>query len=332
MTLRETDIRPDELMAGQARAQEDDIAWLLARRSGFVTAACPACGEAESPITLEKSGFTYASCRTCATMYMTPRPTPDLLDEFYATSRNYAYWNKHIFPASERTRREQIFRPRAERVAEFVARYGTSRGSLLEVGAGFGTFCEEITRIGLFRRVMGVEPTPHLAQTCRERGIEVIERPIEHVDLPPGSVDAIASFETIEHLFSPRLFLERCSDLLAPGGLLVVTCPSVVGFDVQVLGKASGTIDNEHLNYFNPDSLTMLVGACGLDILEVTTPGKLDAEIVRKRALAGEIDLTPQPFLKRVLLDEWDRLAEAFQTFLAENLLSSHMWLVGRKP
>ena len=36
-------------------------------------------------------------------------------------------------------------------------------------------------------------------------------------------------------------------------------------------------------------------------------------------------------FLQRVLIDEWERLGRGFQTFLAENGLTSHMWLAARK-
>jgi len=327
-TLRETEIRPHDLMAGQRAAQEADIAWLLERKSSFVAVPCPACAADEGTPALEKDGFSYARCPQCRTMYMTPRPSPDVLVEFYATSRNYAYWNEHIFPASEEARREKIFRPRAERVAGFVERYGTGTRALVEVGAGFGTFCEEISARGLFRRVVGIEPTPDLAETCRQRGIEVIDRPIEEVNLPGGIADVVASFETIEHLFSPREFVQRCAELLAPGGLLVLTCPNGLGFDVLVLGARSSAVDNEHLNYFNPESLAQVVRKCGLEVLEVSTPGKLDAELVRKQALDGEIDLETQPFLRRVLLDDWERVGAPFQQFLADNLLSSHMWLV----
>ena len=59
------------------------------------------------------------------------------------------------------------------------------------------------------------------------------------------------------------------------------------------------------------------------------TPGVLDAELVRKPALAGEIEL--DPFLRRVLLTEWERLGEPFQDFLAANGLSSNMWLIARR-
>ena len=55
------------------------------------------------------------------------------------------------------------------------------------------------------------------------------------------------------------------------------------------------------------------------------------SKALREAALAGKIDLSGDPFLKRVLVDEWERLGPPFQRFLAEHGLSSHMWLVARK-
>lgn len=330
--LREADIRPDELMKEQAARFAADVARLLEHKSRFVRVACPACG-ADAPARLfEKYELNYQNCGDCGTMYVSPRPPPDVLKLYYETSENYQYWNKYIFPASEEARRARIFRPRAERLVQLCRRYGVGGGTLIEVGAGFGTFCEEVRKLGAFRRVVAVEPTPDLAATCRKKGLEVIDRPVEEADLAGERPDVVASFEVIEHLFSPRDLLLRCREILAPGGLLVVTCPNVRGFDVAVLGKASNTVDVEHLNYFHPDSLGRLMTACGFEVLEALTPGELDAELVRKKALAGEFDLSGQPFLKQILLDEWPRVGEAFQRFLAANRLSSHLWVVARNP
>jgi len=52
---------------------------------------------------------------------------------------------------------------------------------------------------------------------------------------------------------------------------------------------------------------------------------------VRNKVLAGEHDISAQPFLKRVLINEWERLGQPFQDFLAQQGLSSNMWLVARK-
>jgi hypothetical protein len=84
------------------------------------------------------------------------------------------------------------------------------------------------------------------------------------------------------------------------------------------------------LNYFNPDSLAGMLERQGLEVLEAFTPGRLDADLVRARALAGDFDLSTQPFLKRVLIDEWEEFGQIFQDFLVQNGLSSNMWVVAR--
>jgi 2-polyprenyl-3-methyl-5-hydroxy-6-metoxy-1,4-benzoquinol methylase len=331
--LRENDIRPDHLMQGQAERFAADVRRLLRERPRFVPVACPACGADAARPGFRKYDLDYVSCTRCDTLYISPRPAPAVLERYYAESENYRYWNHYIFPASEPARRERIFRPRAYRTAELCRRHGLEGGVLLEVGAGFGTFCEEVQALGLFRRVVAVEPTPDLAATCRRKGLETLQKPIEAVDADEvGRVDVVAAFEVLEHLFSPFDFLTACRERLAPGGLVVLTCPNGKGFDVAVLGPLSGTVDVEHLNYFHPESLSHLLRRCGFEPLEILTPGELDAELVRKKVLAGEFDLSGQPFLTQVLIDAWDRCGGPFQRFLADNLLSSHMWALARKP
>ena len=329
--LTENAIRPDDMMRESERLHAEDLRWLLARQGDFVHVACPAC-EQDAPVPLwEKDGFEYVRCGTCRTGYLNPRPPAALLDEYYRNAENYNFWEKQVFPASEGPRRDQIALPRVKRVVELCRQQRMRGGMLIEVGAGYGTFCEEAARTGQFSRVIAIEPTPSMAQACRNRGLEVLEQPIEQVELEEELADVVVSFEVIEHLFSPRDYLESCARLLKPGGIMALTCPSIDGFDVVTLGSVSQVVDPEHLNYFHPVSLSLLYQRCGFEVVQLTTPGRLDAEIVRKRTLAGLHDLSSEPFLQHLLLREWERVGAAFQTFLAENLLSSHIWIAGRK-
>lgn len=334
--LNENEIRPQHLMTEQAQRYHNDIARLMRHQKDFQRVACPACQSTDGAVTLEKYGITFETCPQCQTLYANPRPLPEHLDEYYRESENYAYWNECIFPASAEVRRHKIFKPRVERVLEICDRYHLPTHTLLEVGAGFGLFCEEMQKTGRFKRVIAVEPTPNLAQTCRERGLEVIEKPIEHIHVNQlntnnQKIDVIANFEVIEHLFSPRQFLEQCASLLDQDGILILTCPNGLGFDVATLGAVSDTVDTEHINLFNPGSLSLLLQQCGFTIIEVQTPGLLDAELVRNKVLDGKYSLEEQPFLKQVLIDEWETKGQAFQTFLMENRLSSNMMIVAQK-
>lgn len=328
--MKEEDIRPDDLMRERIRLSLEDVQRVLERKDEFVDVACPACESSNRQIVFEKNGFSFVNCNSCETIYVNPRPTPQILAEHYSTAKSLKYWNEKIFPASEDSRRTQIFTPRAEQVAELCKVYKTQRKSLLDVGAGFGTFCEEIKKLNVFDRVIAVEPAKSLAETCRRKGLEVIEKPIEEVEMDEVSV--VTNFELIEHLFCPKDFVTACARILPKDGLFIITTPNVKGFDLLVLDKLSNTFGGlSHLNYFHPKSLTYLLERCGFDVIRILTPGKLDAELVRKKILSGDFDISSQPFLKYILIEQWETVGKPFQQFLADNILSSHLWMVAKK-
>ena len=330
--LTEQEIRPVQLMAKQRIAALTDVGRILSRYEEFVCVPCPACGAEDSTPKFEKNSISYMNCRVCQTFYVNPRPSPSVLEWFYRGSPNYAYWNNVVFPASETARHQKIFVPRVDQLLELCRKYSVEMKAILEVGAGFGTFCAEVKARNVFSKVIAVEPTPDLAETCRKRGLEILEQPIEQIELDHTALfDVVVSFEVIEHLFAPIDFVGHMTRLLKPGGLLILTCPNGQGFDIETLGIASNTVDHEHLNYFNPSSLSKLLTNCGLEVLESFTPGKLDAELVRSKILAGEFDVSAQPFLRKVLVDNWKQLGQSFQEFLVQHGLSSNMWMAARK-
>ena len=329
--LSEDELCPPDLLRGQEQAFERDIRRMQARLAEFVETPCPACGSTARIPAFQKYTFQYVTCEKCNTLYMNPRPSPDVMDAYYSNSENYQYWAKYIFPASEASRREKINRPWLERIVGYCERFSIQRGTLLEIGPGFGIFAALAQESGEFERVIAVEPTPEMAQACRERGVNVINKRIEDIADEVRSVDVAVAFEVVEHLFEPRQFIAQCAHLLNPGGLLVLSCPNGQGFDIALLGNVSLAIDPEHVNLFNPRSLSLLVESCGFEVLDISTPGRLDVEFVHEAIQEGKFPPPQDPFLKRVLVDEWEQLGWPFQKFLAENGLSSHMWMAARR-
>lgn len=328
--LSENKIRPDVFLKKQEELYQEDVKNLIKHKNEFVKVGCPACGKKSNKKWGTKYSLNYVACNNCDTVFINPRPTPEILSEYYKNSKNYVFWNKFIFPRSEKARRENIFKPRVNLIKELCLKNKINHNVLVEVGAGFGTFCEEMKKTGLFKKIIAIEPTPDLAATCRKRGLEVIEKRIEEVKLNIP-IDVVASFEVIEHLFSPKDFLIDCAHSLKRGGVIILSCPNIQGFDLMMLRELSKTIDSEHLNYFNPDSLQYLLKQCGFKTIEVLTPGKLDAELVRKAALAGDLDIKKHPFFENILIKNWDRAGGNFQKFLSDNLLSSHLLVIARK-
>ncbi len=331
MSERAASIRPAAAMSGQRAAMQQDIRWLAARGDQFVAVPCPACDSHEASTLYDKYHMTHVVCGQCRTQYISPRPTAELLRQFYAQSANYDYWAEHVFPASQEARRKTLFQPRVDIVARLLTDGADMDRSLVEVGAGYGLFCEAVRERNLFSHVTAVEPTPSLAEVCRQRGLETLNASYEdvHLDRP---ADVIAAFEVVEHLYSPAHFLRWCYDALRPGGWLFLTCPNNLGFETLTLGQSSDTVDHEHLNLFNPHAIALLAGRLGFTAIDVRTPGQLDIDLVRTASQDGTIDPTDLgPFLTELLATNEENLV-AFQTFLAETGLSSHMRLLARRP
>jgi len=327
--MREEDIRPQDLMLENQRLREEDAKNITKYKNEFVLVPCPACESNNYEFMFEKEDFSFVMCKDCETCFINPRPTIEKLAEFYENSKCLKHWKK-FFSLTEHSRRKNIFEPRAERVIYLCKKYNVSNNVLADIGAGFGTFCEEIKKFNYFRRIIAIEPSKDLADACKRKGMDVIEKPIEKTDLE--EVDVITNFELIEHLFHPKDFVISCARALSKNGLFILTTPNIKGFDLLTLGKLSTNIAGpNHMNYFHTTSLSNLLQKCGFDIIETLTPGKLDAELVRKKVLNKEFSIDNQPFLKYILIDEWERLGDSFQHFLSDHGLSSHLWIVARK-
>ncbi|MFH1318831.1 MAG: class I SAM-dependent methyltransferase, partial [Candidatus Omnitrophota bacterium] len=307
--MKEEDIRPDKILLENERLYAEDVRQIQKRNNEFKEISCPACESKDNHFKFLKHNFNYVECAKCSTVFINPRPTQKMLAEYYVTSKGIKHYNDKIFPTTENARREQIFTPRAKKVIELCKKFDVTTKVIMDIGAGFGTFVEEVQKLNVFKRTIAIEPSPDLAATCRKKGIEVIENAVEEVKL--NGADVITSFELIEHLYWPKDFLLASRKILSKGGIFIITTPNIKGFDLITLGESSDSIAGpNHLNHFHPDSLIYLLECCGFEVLEVLTPGQLDAELVRKKMLAGESNLSTCRFLNYILLDQWESKGE----------------------
>ena len=329
--LDENDIRPRNLMEKQNKAMQIDIEWLNKKSNNFVDVCCPACGSKNKKFLYFKFNLSHVRCQSCFTQYVNPRPTEAILKDFYKNSVNYAYWAKYIFSASADVRKKKIFVPRVNTLMKKIKNKNL-KGTLLEIGAAYGYFCEEIKKLNHFSKIIGIEPTPDLASVLRKKNIDVIESSYEDVILNSG-IDVIVNFEVIEHLFSPEKFLNWCFSKLNPGGCLYLTCPNIAGFETTILAEKAGTVDHEHLNLFNPSSLKGLVKKIEFEKIIVKTPGVLDFDVVKQAYLSKKIENKHLGTFLLNLINLEDKAVEnKFQKFLIKTNHSSHMMLMAFKP
>jgi SAM-dependent methyltransferase len=278
-----------------------------------------------------KSGFVYVECPACASLWASPRPPAARLADFYRDAKSVRYWATAFYRETAEARREHIFRPRAAVLTELLARAGDpGGGTMADVGAGYGIFLEEAARLGTFRDVVGIEPNPALAAVCRERGFHVVEKPVEDLACGELQLNVVTAFEVLEHVHDPDRFLSAIRRVLVPGGWLVLTTLAGSGFDIQTLWERSNAVTPpQHLNLLSIEGMRRLIGRAGLQIVELSTPGQLDLDIV-ENAFKRDRAIPLPRFLVYLFASRDAGTREAFQAFLRTALLSSHVRVLAR--
>lgn len=325
--MKESDIRKQDVLDKYLKLVARDVDRFFDAGT-FVPVRCPACASRSSRPEFRKNGFTYASCRACGTLFVNPRPAFKVLDKFYAQSPSTSFWvNKFFKPVAE-ARREKIFRPRAKYISRFLKR---KRGNVVgDIGAGFGLFLEELRDIRPGNRYIGIEPSVEMAGICSDKGLEVEAKCLEDIKDGGREFDLLTAFELIEHLFDPRLFLKKVYRLLKPGGYLYMTTLNGNGFDILLLwDKSKSVTPPHHLNFFTVSSIKRLLEDTGFSVEDVSTPGKLDWDIVEGRINKG---FDAGRFWRFVSEKSPQECKEGLQEWISANNLSSHMRIVARKP
>lgn len=326
--ISEKDLCPEELLQNQIEAYMRDIKKLQRKKDSFVKVNCPACNSKHYDYEFKKYDFSFQRCKICQTIFMSPRPTSKIMAEYYSNSENYQYWSKYIFPISDKVRKNHIQKLWYSRIKSYVENKNKKHKSLLEIGSGFGTFGSLVSSSNFFYEYVGIEPSPELYLECKSKGLSVFNERLESFKYKK-KFDIAVSFEVIEHIFNPKVFLLKINNLLKSKGLVFLSCPNGQGFDIKILKERSQAIDSEHVNLFNPSSIGLILERTGFRLCDVFTPGRLDAEIVRDEVIKNNFKV--DDFLKKILVDKWEEMGWSFQKFLASNNLSSHMWVIAEK-
>ncbi len=326
--MKEADIRPSDLTAEYLRLSALDAEQFFPK-SDRVPTDCVACQTSLTRSAFTKSGFDYRHCPECGTLFLSPRPPLSQFAGFYRDSPSSRFWAETFFPALMQNRRELIFAPRARRISQLCLENGLAPGAVIDVGAGYGIFLEEWRKLHPKTWIGAVEPGEKLAAICREKGIEVLETVSEEASAWAERADLVVCFEVIEHAHDPAAFVRSLWKLVRPGGYALISGLGVDGFDIQVLWEESNSVSPpHHINLISVRGFEQLFERVGFDRVAVSTPGLLDVDIVRN---AGNALADEQRFARLLLSRGTDAAAE-FQAFLARHRLSSHTWILARRP
>lgn len=326
--VREIELWPSKLFDKYLELTEKDVKELFNKKD-LVEVSCPACGDKNKKKSFNKYGFAYNECCNCKTLYVSPRPNEEKIYKYYKESKAVDFWHSEIIKNTLKNRTIHQSIPRATWIANLVEEYFEKHDVFVSVNTISQSLLEEIKRLNLFTTKLLYKPLIKISDSfISDGGFQIINDEINQKNI---NANAASAFGVIDRVFSPKKFLESARSFLTKDGLFFITTSSISGFDLQVLWDKSKTIfPPDRMNLLSIEGLSILFEKNGFEIIELSTPGQLDVELV-KNAIKNEKNINIPRFISYMIDNRDENSHHSFQEFLQHYKLSSHVRIAAKK-
>lgn len=253
------------------------------RADAVLTAACP-----EDP----QQTFPLVCCRDCGLGYLSRRPTPERLGDYYPADyysfgdlqqpRSHrlkvALWRRvGIIPSPQGQPRpwlwrrcHDLFRLCCGPRARWLLPAETSGRCFLDVGCGAGARLDRAAQLGWV--TYGLDLGERAVAAAAGRGHRVAVGSAEHLPFPTASMHLVMMSHVLEHLADPLQALREARRVLAPEGLLSVAVPNFGSGTARLYGEHWRALDvPRHLQHFTPQTLRQAATQAGLRVRSLHT-------------------------------------------------------------
>ena len=325
--LKETEIRPSSLYNEYKEILQNEISRFFPDQSLFVKTNCPGCGGKEFEKAFIKLGFQYYKCGKCGSLFVSPRPTAEMLRNFYKNSQARLFWKDKVIKRTKESRyRHQSF-PTAHWVLEFVEEYLPEANVFLDYNSKYADFLSMISESQRFGKIISIGPELPKQEKALLKNMMVYDS----LGLIKEKVDIFTALEVLERIFDPIAFIKEVHDTCHKGGLFLFTTNTVSGFEYQILKDKSPRLHPpDRMNLLSIEAIYDRLTEAGFEVIELSTPGRVDVEIVRN-ALESNPDVSLPEFFEYVLKNRDASTWHSLQDFLQRNRLSSYVRVAARK-
>ena len=322
-----SDIISNTLYKEYVQLLEEDVACTLSGKDLLNNIVCPACSEKGVKASYDNLGMIFNICSKCGSHYLNPRPEEDTLNNFYENSKACKFWRKETLNLSD-SNLYYIYGPRVHWISGLVDEFIVDEPRLLDIGTKYPYLIKHLlSDENIFKDINVFDQKLFECKDLLPLEVNVLD----DVYKCKQKVNVITAFETIERMTSPQKLFDWAKCICQQGGLLLLTTASCSGFEYQVLGDKAPNINPiNRMNLFTIEALKKCIEDSGFELIELSTPGRLDVEIVRQIINSCE-DVGVDPFWKYFFNFRDKHALHSLQTFLQMNLLSSHVRIAARK-
>ena len=201
-----------------------------------------------------KSGETFNLVLDATRDYLITSPQPSLesLESYYESEDYISHSDrqKGLVPFLYNSVKKWALKNKIQ----LVTRLSKNKGSLLDIGAGTGAFCEIAKAKGW--DVSGVEPNEKARAFAKQKNIDLLE---SINDFKEQQFDVITLWHVLEHLPDLEQTILKIEALLKPNGILIIAVPNYKSFDATHYKEFWAAYDvPRHLWHFSQKSMQLL--------------------------------------------------------------------------
>ncbi len=229
--------------------------------------SCPICDSTDNKILFNRFNINIVQCENCTCGY--PEIFPVNTADVYSDAE-YLPIAQSDYLENVEYRKERFGKERLKLLASLYPKT-LEECSILDVGCGTGWFLELAQEQGC--QVFGQELGKDLAGFTSQRlGIQVWQGNLDTIK--NNQFDIITLFDVIEHVPNPKRVVNSIFRLLKKGGIALFFTPNLDSYGFKILKENSSLVmPVEHLFYFTPKSIKLLVETSGFSVEYFTTKG-----------------------------------------------------------
>jgi SAM-dependent methyltransferase len=325
--LSESELRSGNTYRQYKKILLEDIKTYFPDRSRLAEIACPGCSDKGARLAFSKMGLDYRECTKCGSLFASPRPSDKEMRSFYKDSRAGHFQRERILGSTRKSRRNNILSYRVHWITGLIEEYLPDAKVFLDYGTKYPWLLSELRSRRHLKTIISILPECFEEESSLRKTAEIMNTD----EVGENSVDGFAAFEVVERVFDVQRLLDNAYRVCRQDGLLIITSSTSSGFEYQALGSYSPNIvPFDRINLLSLEALVGRIEKAGFEIIEVSTPGRLDLEIVKK-VYEEDPDIPLDPFWKYVLRHRSEDAGRSFQEWLQRFQLSAHVRIAAKK-
>ena len=220
---------------------------------------CVVCGNSDTKVMYEG----ILECLQCGHIFSDFQLNDEELFKLY--SKKYFFGEEYSDYIADKKVFQKNFRLRLKVLQGFLD--PTRHRHLLEIGCAYGFFLDIVS--DQFDTLLGIDISEDGVVYAQEQlELNVISTDFLKYDFGSQKFDVVCMWDTIEHLLSPHLYLEKMSRLMERGSIIAITTGNIESLNARIRKDKWRLMHMPtHIHYFSRKTLERVLDNNGFDTI-----------------------------------------------------------------